>query len=106
MDRKVAYDYRGVALRARQLCIAGISREQIADILNVLEAQALAVQVYFNSRPPSTVPNDDMVLDVATNGKADAIVTFNTKHFKSASTQYNIDVVNPLELLTRARRRR
>lgn len=106
MDHKVAYEYRDVAFRARQLHVAGKSQEQIADILNLLEAQAEAVRVYFKPRPLSTDPNDDMVLDVAINGNADAIVTFNTRHFKSAAAQYSIDVVNPAELLTRIRTRR
>jgi hypothetical protein len=57
-------------------------------------------------RPLSTDPNDDMVLDVAIYGRADAIVTFNTKHFKSAATQFNIDVISPAELLTRICSRR
>ena len=33
-------------------------------------------------RPLSVDPNDNMVLDVAINGRADAIVTLNKKHFK------------------------
>jgi putative PIN family toxin of toxin-antitoxin system len=106
MDHKIAYEYRDVAFRARQLHVTGKSREQIADILNLIEAQAEAVRVYFMPRPLSTDPNDDMVLDVAINGRADAIVTFNTKHFESAAAQFNIDVVRPAELLTRIRGRR
>jgi putative PIN family toxin of toxin-antitoxin system len=106
MDHKIAYEYRDVAFRARQLHVAGKSREQTADILNLIEAQAEAVRVYFMPRPLSTDPNDDMVLDVAINGRADAIVTFNTKHFESAAAQFNIDVVRPAELLTRIRSRR
>jgi putative PIN family toxin of toxin-antitoxin system len=103
MDHNVAYEYRDVAFRARHLHAAGKSREQIVDILNLLEAQAEAVRVYFRPRPLSTDPNDDMVLDVAINGNADAVVTFNTRHFQSAAEQYNVDVVNPAELLARIR---
>jgi len=106
MDHKLAYEYRDVAFRARQLHVSGKSREQIADILQLLEAQAEAVRVYFTPRPLSPDPNDDMVLDVAINGQADAIVTFNTKHFESAAAQYNIAVVRPAELLTRIHKRR
>jgi PIN domain len=56
-----------------------------SNCLNLLEAQAEAVRVYFKPRPLSTSPNDDMVLDVAISGKADVIVTFNTKHFESSA---------------------
>jgi putative PIN family toxin of toxin-antitoxin system len=103
MDHKIAYEYREVAFRTGQLHKAGKSREQIADILDLLEAQAEAVLVYFMPRPLSPDPNDDMVLDIAINGEADAIVTFNIKHFDSAAAQYGIDVVTPAELLTRFR---
>jgi predicted nucleic acid-binding protein len=85
---------------------SGKSRDQIADILQLLEAQAAAVRVYFRPRPLSPDPNDDMVLDVAINGEADAIVTFNDKHFESAAAQYGIAVVRPSELLTRIHKRR
>jgi PIN domain len=72
MDHKIAYEYRNVAFRARQLHVAGKSREQIADIQTLIEAQAETVGVHFMARPLSTDPNDDMVLDVAINGSTDS----------------------------------
>jgi predicted nucleic acid-binding protein len=46
--------------------------------LDALEAIAEPVFVAFQYRPLSPDANDDMVLDVAINGNADAIVTNNT----------------------------
>jgi putative PIN family toxin of toxin-antitoxin system len=106
MDHKLAYEYRDVAFRGRHLHATGKSREQITDVLRLIEAQAEAVRVYFTPRPLSPDPKDDMVLDVAINGQADAIVTFNRRHFEAAGLDYNIEIVSPAELLTRIPRRR
>lgn len=40
-----------------------------------------------------------MVLDVAINGNADAIVTNNVRHFRLAAAQFHINVLTPAELL-------
>jgi predicted nucleic acid-binding protein len=47
-----------------------------------------------------------MVLDVAINGNASAIVTFNSKHFREAAARYNIGVLTPAELLAEISKRR
>jgi predicted nucleic acid-binding protein len=47
-----------------------------------------------------------MVLDVAINGNADAIVTNNTKHFREAAVHFHLEVLTPAELLSKVRKRR
>jgi putative PIN family toxin of toxin-antitoxin system len=106
MDSKLAYEYRDVAFRTQKLHGSGKSREQTAAILDLIEAQAEAVNIYFTPRPLSPDPNDDMVLDVAINGNASAIVTFNSKHFREAAARYNIGVLTPAELLAEISKRR
>lgn len=44
-----------------------------------------------------------MVIDVAINGGAEALVTGNTKHFASAGKQFGIPVLSPTELLEQIR---
>jgi predicted nucleic acid-binding protein len=46
-------------------------------------------------RPLLTGSDDDMVLETAVNGRADAIVTFNRRHFFSATKQFAIEVLSP-----------
>ena len=48
-----------------------------------------------------TDPDDDLVLETAVNGKADAIVTFNLFDFQRAGTMFGIDVERPGEALRR-----
>jgi predicted nucleic acid-binding protein len=106
MDYKLACEYRDVALRAEQLHVSGKSRAETAAILDALEAIAEPVYVALQHHPLSPDPNDDMVLDVAINGNADAIVTNNTKHFREAAERFHLEVLTPAELLSKVRERR
>lgn len=106
MDYKLACEYRDVALRAEHLHVSGKSRAETAAILDALEAIAEPVFVAFQHRPMSPDANDDMVLDVAINGNADAIVTNNARHFREAAERFRVDVLAPAELLSRFRERR
>jgi predicted nucleic acid-binding protein len=106
MDYKLACEYRDVALRVKHLHVSGKSRAETAAILDALEAIAEPVFVALQHRPMSPDANDDMVLDVAINGNADAIVTNNARHFREAAERFHVDVLPPAELLNRFRERR
>lgn len=106
MDYKLACEYRDVALGAEQLQVSGKSRAETAAILDALEAIAEPVYVALQHRPLSPDPNDDMVLGVAVNGNADAIVTNNTKHFREPATRFHLELLTPAELLNEFRKRR
>jgi putative PIN family toxin of toxin-antitoxin system len=99
MDYKIASEYRDVALRPEHLAAARRSAETVLDLIGSLEGLAEPVQVVNKPRPLSSDPNDDMVLDVAINGQADAVVTQNAKHFTTAARRYGIKLLSPRELL-------
>jgi predicted nucleic acid-binding protein len=40
-------------------------------------------------------PNDEMVLETAINGRADAIVTFNDRDFRPVASRFRCSVVRP-----------
>lgn len=105
MDYKLACEYRDVALRADHVLVSGKSRAEITLVLDALEAIAEPVFVAFQYRPLSPDANDDMVLDVAINGNAHAIVTNNTKHFRQAAERFHVGLVTPAELLSKFRLR-
>jgi putative PIN family toxin of toxin-antitoxin system len=99
MDYKIGSEYRDVALRPEHLATARRSAETVLSLIDDLEGLAEPVQVVNKPRPLSTDPNDDMVLDVAINGRADAIVTQNIKHFITPARRYGLKVLSPAELL-------
>ena len=69
MDYKLACEYRAVALRVEHLVTSGKTREDTELLLDMLEAVAEPVMVIVQHRPFSPDANDDMVLEVAINGK-------------------------------------
>jgi putative PIN family toxin of toxin-antitoxin system len=99
MDHKLGLEYRDVALRPEQLQAFGLSTVEVFTVIEAIEALAESVKVVVRHGPLSPDPNDDMILDIAINGKAEALVTKNTKDFKSAGKQYGLPVLTPRELL-------
>lgn len=104
MDYKIAAEYRDVALRPEHLAASGQTSGKVLTLIEALEELAQPVHVSRKPRPLSSDPNDDMILDVAINGRADALVTQNAKHFKSPGNQYGIRVLSPVELLSALRK--
>jgi putative PIN family toxin of toxin-antitoxin system len=105
MDYKLACEYRDVALRAEHLAVSGKTRKEVELLLDMLEAVAEPVLVIVRHRPLSPDEADDMVLDVAINGNADAVVSNNTKHFREPAERFQLDVMTPAELLGEFRKR-
>jgi putative PIN family toxin of toxin-antitoxin system len=105
MDYKLACEYRDVALRAEHLSASGKTREETELLLNTLEAVAEPVMVIVRHRPFSPDADDDLVLDVAINGSADAIVSNNTKHFREPAKRFGLGLLRPAELLSGFRTR-
>jgi putative PIN family toxin of toxin-antitoxin system len=103
MDHKLGLEYRDVALRQKHVEASNLNSEEILSLIEALEAFAESVNVIDLHRPLSPDPNDDMVLDLAVNGRADALVTGNTKHFAAAGRRFGIPVLTPAELLKRLR---
>ena len=100
MDYKIAAEYRDVALRPEHLAASRQTNRKILTLIEALEELAEPIHVSLKPRPLSSDPNDDMILDVAINGRADALVTQNAKHFTTPGKQYGIHVLSPVELLT------
>jgi putative PIN family toxin of toxin-antitoxin system len=105
MDYKLACEYRDVALRAEHFAVSGKTLEETELLLDLLEAVSEPVMVIVRHRPFSPDADDDMVLDVAVNGNADAIVSNNTKHFLEPAKRFRLNLLKPAELLSEFRKR-
>lgn len=104
MDYKLASEYRDVALRREHLVASGQTAGDVKELIEILESLAEPVSVIHKSRPLSPDLDDDMVLDVAINGDADAIVTQNSRHFNAAASRFAIRVLTPNELIAQIRK--
>ena len=69
-------EYESVLTRPEQLTASGATTEDVAAVLDELAAIAKRVQLIIRTRPLLHDPKDEMVLETAVNGHADAIVTF------------------------------
>jgi predicted nucleic acid-binding protein len=59
------------------------------------------VQLAYLWRPTLPDADDDMVLEVAVNGRADGIVTFNLSDFVRPAKQLGVKVMRPGEAVKR-----
>ena len=99
LDLKLALEYRDVLLRKEHLLASGLSRCTMAYLIDQFEGIAEPVEIVRGYRPLSSDPGDDMILELAINGLADAIATNNIRHLRRAAGPFDIQVVTPRELL-------
>jgi len=76
----------------------------VAIFLDAVLAIAESVKAHFLWRPQLRDPGDEMVLETAVNGRADALVTFNVRDFGSVPERFGIEVLIPREAIKRIRR--
>jgi putative PIN family toxin of toxin-antitoxin system len=76
-------EYEAVLTRPQHLAACGLSTAEVGRVLDDLVAIARPVRLGFRWRPRLSDPDDDMVLETAINGSANAIVTFNHSDFES-----------------------
>jgi len=53
------------------------------------------IKTHFLWRPILRDPNDEMVLEVAVNGDADAIVTFNLRDYREVPMSFGLEIITP-----------
>ena len=97
------FEYEAKCTDPEYWTAAGLNREEATVFVNSLVGLIKPVRTHFLWRPTLNDPNDEMVLEVAVNGQADAIVTFNLKDYGSIPNTFNIDVLRPSDALRRVR---
>ena len=61
-------------------------------------------ETHFMWRPQLRDPANELVLEAAVNGQADAIVTFNRRDFGDTPATFGIELLLPAEMLRRIKR--
>jgi putative PIN family toxin of toxin-antitoxin system len=99
----LALEYEAQCHSAEHRLASGLSENEVGTFLDRIIAMAEPVQLFFRWRPQLRDPGDELVLEAAVNGRADAIVTFNEKDLREARTSFGTEVLRPGEVLWRLR---
>ena len=89
--------------RAGNLTPSGVTESDIRDILDELARVCIPVRLAYLWRPRLRDADDDMVLETAANGNADAIVTFSLTDFRRIKALLRCNVIAPREALVQLR---
>ena len=96
-------EYEQALTRAELLLATGIRMADMSMFLSDIARIVEPVELHFLWRPQLRDPGDEMVLETAVNGRADALVTHNGRDFVGAES-FGVTVLTPARFLTRMRR--
>jgi putative PIN family toxin of toxin-antitoxin system len=88
-------EYEDVLRRAEHRIVTGMSEADVDGFLAAFASASVPVEIHFHWRPQLLDAGDELVLEAAVNGRADAIVTHNARDFRVAGGRFGIDVVSP-----------
>jgi predicted nucleic acid-binding protein len=97
----LALEYEAICNLAEHRLASGLSASEVSLYIDGLIGMAEPVKTFFRWRPQLRDPGDELVLEAAVNGQAEAIVTFNEKDLREAEQSFGIAVMRPGEALTR-----
>jgi putative PIN family toxin of toxin-antitoxin system len=97
-------EYEEVLKRPEQRIAYGLTLDKIDEFLAELAALVEPVEVRFLWRPQVRDPSDEMILEAAVNGRADALVTYNIRDFDLAGKRFGIPILSPPDLLKMVKR--
>jgi putative PIN family toxin of toxin-antitoxin system len=100
----LAMEYESVCRRSEHREESGLSGQQVEIFLDAIIAMSEPVRTHFLWRPQLRDPNDEMVLEAAVNGRADALVTFNVRDYGTTPAQFGVEVLLPREAIARIKR--
>ena len=92
-------EYEDVLKRAENRLATGMSEEDVDGFLAALASAAEPIEVSFRWRPQLSDPKDELVLEAAVNGQADALVTHNVRDFEPAGRLFGLRVLLPRQVL-------
>lgn len=100
----LSLEYEEVLKRGSQRVASGLDESDIDTFLRATAALAEPVSIHFQWRPQLQDEDDEMVLEAAVNGRADAIVTFNLRDFSAGAKVFGVALMTPAEILRRLER--
>ena len=97
-------EYEAVLKRVEHLQAALLSAEEVDCFLDDFVAHADHITPHFRTRPSVRDPDDEMFAELAVNGQADALISFNVGDYRPAdprASQLGVPVYRPGDILRR-----
>ena len=97
-------EYEAVLKRAEHLQAARLDAEEVDRFLDDFVAQADHITLHLRTRPAVRDPDDEMFAELAINGQADALVSFNISDYRATDAGargLGIQVCRPGDILRR-----
>jgi hypothetical protein len=91
--------YEDVLKRPEQLRATQLTPAHVEQILAAFASAAEPVTIRYPWRPQLPDPTDELLLEAAINGRADALVTYNVRHFAQAAARFGLRLARPIEVL-------
>jgi putative PIN family toxin of toxin-antitoxin system len=91
----VFLEYEAVLLRAEQRLATGMTPEDVEGFLAAFASAADPVELNFLWRPQLRDPADELMLEAAVNGRAEALVTHNVGDFEPATERFGVRTLTP-----------
>lgn len=94
-----ALEYEAVCSRTEHLAAGGLTADEGRIFVDAVFALIEPVESHFVWRPQLRDPADEMVLEAAVNGGAQAIVSFNHRDYGAAPVRFGIRMLLPRDAL-------
>jgi predicted nucleic acid-binding protein len=92
-------EYESVLTRPEHLAVSGFESDEAVSLVRAFCRMGEQVHLPFPLRPQLNDPDDEFVLETAFHGRADVIVTFNSRHFLKAARGFGIETVSPRDAM-------
>src|SRR6516165_608022 len=99
----LAMEYEAVCQQGEHRLAARLSQGQVDIFVTAVIAMAEPVETHFLWRPQLRDPGDEMVLEAAVNGGADALITFNVRDYAEVPSRFGVEVLLPREGMGRVK---
>lgn len=93
----LALEYEAICLLPEHVLASGVRRGEMERAVYAVIGLAEHVDIHYQWRPMLRDPGDEMVLEAAVNGRADALVTFNQRDFRGVEKAFGIKALLPRE---------
>ena len=100
----LALEYEATCLLSEHRLAAGLDLNGVEIFIDAVLAMIEPVETHFMWRPQLRDPADELVLEAAVNGRAEALVTFNRRDFGAVPVGFGIDMLTPAEAIRRIKR--